>query len=169
MFKKRKTFKKSEQVIITIDTVDDLPATVKPENIDDTEPKRKKKKVSEMNEDELFERKKKLFDSTATTDYNPLICKPYFETGYCGFGDNCIYRHDREDIVHSYDLEFKKDIPVTINTDCPVCKKEYDTKMELSCKDILCKTCALASAKSKSCLLCKKRIDPSLKPTSILK
>ena len=30
-------------------------------------------------------------------DYNPYVCKDYKETGMCGFGDSCIYVHDRGD------------------------------------------------------------------------
>lgn len=33
--------------------------------------------------------------STFVTDFQKGICKDYFETGYCGFGDTCIYMHDR--------------------------------------------------------------------------
>lgn len=47
-------------------------------------------------------------------DHNPEICKPYFETGYCPYGDTCIYIHDRTDyksghqIEMDYQLEQKK-------------------------------------------------------------
>ena len=30
-------------------------------------------------------------------DYQPDVCKDYKETGTCGFGDSCIYLHDRGD------------------------------------------------------------------------
>jgi RING finger protein 113A len=33
--------------------------------------------------------------STLVTDYQKALCKDYFETGYCGFGDTCIFLHDR--------------------------------------------------------------------------
>ncbi|KAA0151291.1 hypothetical protein FNF29_04766 [Cafeteria roenbergensis] len=33
--------------------------------------------------------------STFVTDFQKGLCKDYFETGYCGFGDTCIYMHDR--------------------------------------------------------------------------
>jgi RING finger protein 113A len=33
--------------------------------------------------------------SMARFDYQPDICKDYKETGFCGYGDNCIYLHDR--------------------------------------------------------------------------
>ena len=34
---------------------------------------------------------------TMRIDYKPDICKDYKETGYCGFGNTCIYLHDRSD------------------------------------------------------------------------
>ena len=30
-------------------------------------------------------------------DYNPSLCKDYHETGYCVWGNTCIYAHDRTD------------------------------------------------------------------------
>eukprot|EP00405_Crypthecodinium_cohnii_P016379 CAMPEP_0206445492 /NCGR_PEP_ID=MMETSP0324_2-20121206/15549_1 /ASSEMBLY_ACC=CAM_ASM_000836 /TAXON_ID=2866 /ORGANISM="Crypthecodinium cohnii, Strain Seligo" /LENGTH=358 /DNA_ID=CAMNT_0053913735 /DNA_START=176 /DNA_END=1252 /DNA_ORIENTATION=+ len=33
------------------------------------------------------------------------ICKDYKERGYCGFGDTCIFLHDRSDYKPSYQLE----------------------------------------------------------------
>ena len=38
-------------------------------------------------------------------DYQPDICKDYKETGYCGYGDNCIYLHDRGDYKSGWQLE----------------------------------------------------------------
>jgi RING finger protein 113A len=42
---------------------------------------------------------------TARFDYQPDICKDYKETGFCGFGDTCIYLHDRGDTVSGWQLE----------------------------------------------------------------
>lgn len=33
------------------------------------------------------------------------ICKDYKETGFCGFGDTCIYLHDRGDTLTGWQLE----------------------------------------------------------------
>lgn len=35
----------------------------------------------------------------------PDICKDYKETGFCGFGDTCIYLHDRGDTLSGWQLE----------------------------------------------------------------
>ena len=38
-------------------------------------------------------------------DYNPSLCKDYHDTGYCCFGDSCIYIHDRGDYKAGWELE----------------------------------------------------------------
>lgn len=42
---------------------------------------------------------------TMRIDLNPEICKDYKETGYCGFGDTCIFLHDRSDYKPGWQLE----------------------------------------------------------------
>ena len=42
---------------------------------------------------------------TARFDYQPDICKDYKQTGFCGFGDTCIYLHDRGDTLSGWQLE----------------------------------------------------------------
>jgi RING finger protein 113A len=43
--------------------------------------------------------------TTARFDYQPDVCKDYKETGFCGFGDTCIYLHDRGDTLSGWQLE----------------------------------------------------------------
>ena len=43
--------------------------------------------------------------STTRFDYQPDICKDYKQTGFCGFGDTCIYMHDRGDTLSGWQLE----------------------------------------------------------------
>ena len=43
--------------------------------------------------------------TTARFDYQPDICKDYKETGFCGFGDTCIYLHDRGDTKSGWQME----------------------------------------------------------------
>jgi len=38
-------------------------------------------------------------------DYRPDVCKDYKQTGFCGFGDNCIYLHDRSDYKQGWQLD----------------------------------------------------------------
>ena len=43
--------------------------------------------------------------TTCRFDYQPDICKDYKDTGFCGFGDTCIYLHDRGDSMSGWQLE----------------------------------------------------------------
>mmetsp|Transcript_13126 Transcript_13126/g.21148 ORF Transcript_13126/g.21148 Transcript_13126/m.21148 type:complete len:323 (-) Transcript_13126:878-1846(-) len=45
--------------------------------------------------------------TTCRFDYQPDICKDYKDTGFCGFGDTCIYLHDRGDTMSGWQLEQK--------------------------------------------------------------
>lgn len=42
---------------------------------------------------------------TARFDYQPDVCKDYKDTGFCGYGDTCIYLHDRGDSMTGWQLE----------------------------------------------------------------
>lgn len=48
--------------------------------------------------------------STNRIDHNPERCKDYYEHGYCGRGDTCIFIHDRSDYKsgHQLDEEYEK-------------------------------------------------------------
>lgn len=43
--------------------------------------------------------------TTCRFDYQPDICKDYKDTGFCGFGDTCIYLHDRGNSLTGWQLE----------------------------------------------------------------
>lgn len=43
--------------------------------------------------------------TTCRFDYQPDVCKDYKDTGFCGFGDTCIYLHDRGDFLSGWQLE----------------------------------------------------------------
>jgi len=43
--------------------------------------------------------------STCRFDYQPDVCKDYKETGFCGYGDNCKFMHDRGDYKSGWQLE----------------------------------------------------------------
>lgn len=42
---------------------------------------------------------------TIRIDYQPDICKDYKETGYCGYGDNCKFMHDRGDYKSGWEID----------------------------------------------------------------
>ena len=43
--------------------------------------------------------------ATCRFDYAPDICKDYKETGFCGWGDNCKFLHDRGDYKSGWQME----------------------------------------------------------------
>jgi len=43
--------------------------------------------------------------STTRIDYHPERCKDYYETGYCGYGDTCVFIHDRGVYKSGYELD----------------------------------------------------------------
>lgn len=43
--------------------------------------------------------------ATSRFDYQPDICKDYKETGFCGYGDNCKFLHDRGDYKSGWEME----------------------------------------------------------------
>jgi RING finger protein 113A len=49
--------------------------------------------------------KKLGFSSNVTIDYNPSRCADFFRTGYCGFGNSCIFAHVRGDYQFGWEQE----------------------------------------------------------------
>lgn len=43
--------------------------------------------------------------TVTTIDFAPNVCKDWKLTGYCGFGDSCIYLHSREDYKQGWELD----------------------------------------------------------------
>ncbi|KAH7325828.1 hypothetical protein B0I35DRAFT_421263 [Stachybotrys elegans] len=43
--------------------------------------------------------------TTTLTDYAPDVCKDYKQTGFCGYGENCIFLHDRSDYKQGWQLD----------------------------------------------------------------
>ena len=44
---------------------------------------------------------------TTRVDYAQGVCKDYKETGRCGFGDGCIFMHDRGDYKLGWELDLE--------------------------------------------------------------
>lgn len=42
---------------------------------------------------------------TTFFDYKPDVCKDYKLTGFCGFGDSCVFLHDRGDYKQGWELD----------------------------------------------------------------
>ncbi|KAJ3038960.1 hypothetical protein HK097_002987 [Rhizophlyctis rosea] len=114
-------------------------------------------------------------------DYQPDICKDYKETGFCGYGDSCIFMHDRGDYKTGWQLdkeweekqkqsqldpnrylvdsdkedeeeeESDDDLPFA----CMICREEFKDPIITKCKHYFCERCALKhSAKSPKCFVC---------------
>lgn len=115
-------------------------------------------------------------------DYAAGLCKDYLETGYCGFGDSCIFLHDRGDYKMGWELDadFERqqqqalvdtsyEIPEAVDsslTECPICKKAHEKpRMLPECGHRFCSTCIVNALKTKlKCPLCKAIVSGTLKP-----
>jgi RING finger protein 113A len=117
-------------------------------------------------------------------DYAPGICKDYKMTGFCGFGDSCVFMHDRGDYKSGWELEeewrreqlqkeklIKEGKYIDESDDesscddehsgipliCPICDKEYVSPVKTVCEHYFCEKCAFAHyGKSSTCYVCKK-------------
>ncbi|KRX24516.1 RING finger protein [Trichinella nelsoni] len=108
-------------------------------------------------------------------DYRPDICKDYKETGFCGFGDSCIFLHDRSDYKHGWELERdwekgrygKDDEDVhkyeisdeeeELPFKCLICRNSFTDPVVTRCKHYFCEKCALEhSRKTMKCFVCQK-------------
>jgi len=122
---------------------------------------------------------------TCRFDYAPGICKDYKETGYCGFGDGCVFMHDRGDYKSGWEIEEEwkrkqkekeKHIREGKNTEedsdhshdncdyndgvplkCQKCENEFISPISTVCGHYFCEKCALNHyARSATCYVCKK-------------
>lgn len=113
--------------------------------------------------------------STVRIDYAQDVCKDYKETGYCGYGDNCIYMHDRgnyktgDQLDKEWDLAQAKkardmssgggagggavdgdagagDGPVSkLPFACHICREEFTRPVVTLCDHYFCQKCAFAN------------------------
>ena len=122
--------------------------------------------------------------TTTRFDYQPDVCKDYKETGYCGYGDNCIYLHDRGDYLSGWQMEkawqekrrnqqerMRKGQCIPAKEDaaskekdeeypfaCHICRKSFTKPVETVCGHYFCESCALKRyAKRASCAVCGKK------------
>ncbi|RHY34361.1 hypothetical protein DYB32_001005, partial [Aphanomyces invadans] len=120
-------------------------------------------------------------------DYAPDICKDYKETGFCGYGDNCKFLHDRGDYKSGWQIdkewnekERKKahgkdddddgesdDDKYVIKSDdddeqfaCTICRNPFTNAVETICGHFFCEKCALKRYKKTSlCFNCRKQTN----------
>jgi len=116
---------------------------------------------------------------TARFDYQPDICKDYFETGFCGYGDNCKFAHIREDYKPGWQVEkeweeeqkkkqrmggyIEEEKPVEKEKDdglpwaCFICRQPFKNPVVTVCKHYFCEKCALDhynGGKQPKCYIC---------------
>lgn len=98
-------------------------------------------------------------------DYQPDVCKPYKDTGFCGYGDSCKFMHDRGDYLAGWQLdqldpnddqvkeveEEEEMLPFA----CLICKKEFNEPVVTKCGHYFCMKCAVDRfIKSPKCYAC---------------
>ncbi|KAG0307230.1 hypothetical protein BGZ98_000737 [Dissophora globulifera] len=110
-------------------------------------------------------------------DYQPDICKDYKETGFCGYGDSCIYMHDRGDYKAGWQLDQEweaeqraKKLALIQGLDedesssededevpfaCIICREEFKFPVVTKCNHYFCEKCALKRyQKTPKCAAC---------------
>jgi hypothetical protein len=111
--------------------------------------------------------------STTLIDYNPSVCKDYKQTGFCGFGQNCIYVHDRGDYKSGWEIDKEwaaqnkrgaqeENYEVHSSDDedelpfaCFICRGEFVQPVVTKCGHHFCESCALQQEKkTKRCAVC---------------
>ena len=123
---------------------------------------------------------------TCRFDFAPGICKDYKETGYCGFGDGCVFMHDRGDYKSGWEIEeeWKKqqkekekriregkhleddsdhsdhghdNDSADVPLKCQRCEDDFVSPISTICGHYFCEKCALNHySKSSTCYVCKK-------------
>jgi len=125
--------------------------------------------------------------ATVRIDYNPSLCKDWHDTGYCGFGDSCIYIHDRGDYKSGWELEkeweaeqAQKSKRFSVTTGghhdhgdeeeeeeeegpprkCQICEEAFKSPVTTSCKHYFCEKCIFAEYRtSKNCPVCSRPLN----------
>lgn len=122
--------------------------------------------------------------SSVRWDYAPDICKDYKETGFCGYGDSCIFMHDRSDYkfgwqidaevdggryapknsgeppkdIRSYEIDDSDEDDDDLPFACFICRQPWislKNPVITKCKHYFCEKCALQQfKKSSKCFVC---------------
>lgn len=120
--------------------------------------------------------------TTARFDYAPCLCKDYLETGFCGFGDSCVFVHDRGEYKAGWELDAEwereqgkwseegvdkylvKD-EVEVEKECKICKDAdfRERPVQTECGHKFCEPCILGSFKrSRKCPTCRADISSGI-------
>ena len=106
---------------------------------------------------------KKSMSKNIAIDYGKESCKDFRETGYCTFGDACIFIHDREDLHRSKKKKKVKDDTLE-ETSCGICQANPPTEaVKTECGHLFCEKCILNEMKrKKECFTCYSTISGTL-------
>ncbi|RKP02801.1 hypothetical protein CXG81DRAFT_10397 [Caulochytrium protostelioides] len=124
-------------------------------------------------------------------DYAPDVCKDFKETGFCGYGDSCIFMHDRSGMKHGPQVEriwetvqqkhmaaqrrgaaaatsasaAAADVATDRPFACHICRKPFTSPVMTKCGHYFCETCILGCyRKSKACPVCSAGLDGVFRP-----
>lgn len=117
--------------------------------------------------------------STVRWDYAPDICKDYKETGSCGYGDSCVFLHDRSDYKLGWQIDAELDggryaprktddgpqdvrrYEISSDEDddlpfaCYICRQPFKKPVKTKCGHFFCEKCAIKHyRKSTKCYVC---------------
>lgn len=125
---------------------------------------------------------------TSRMDYAQDICKDWYETGYCVFGDGCKFMHVRDEskpawqVDAEWDLQQKrekekreeeerlkrfkaeaKEMGYAVDVPkCAICQKSNEASLvkPAECKDTFCESCIMKAFKAKKrCPVCSKTLS----------
>ena len=109
--------------------------------------------------------------SKVVSDFRPGICKPYYQRGYCKWGDTCKYAHITERYQNEQEIDAawdRKQAAIASGgtgsdsdsdsdddddgLTCPVCANRFnDPVVTRFCKHVFCADCAVSQVKCKVC------------------
>ncbi|KAM0672130.1 zinc finger domain-containing protein [Ordospora colligata] len=84
-------------------------------------------------------------------DMHKMICKPFKETGYCGYGESCKYLHIRDSEIEMKHSGVDVDV-------CGICKERFDEKVVAECGHCFCSMCVMKKYRYEDvCVVCGRR------------